>query len=263
MKYYHTDDGNVIVLENGENIAITSDKENYIFVNNGSGKGFDIVGDVDLINVVSTKSDNRYIKQSNNKYIKYCDEWLKVYRNVYDVFDSILFTNRAINQNLSLVLDVENFMDIDKFTEFFRIKLSIKRFDETVIDGVQISICSDDISILNYLVSSVVDHYLQKNYNSDEKISENYHVLTGNITNRDYHSASRAIANLSLLEASEQLDKSIKSIIVSRNLGLDTTPFLEGLRSNIHSTTDIYELKRYLKKTEDDYQKILLMKKGK
>lgn len=254
MKYYHMDGGNVILLENGDRIAITSDKENYIFVDKDSIKGFNIIGDMDLINVSSP---------NNDESIKYCDEWLKVYKNVYDIFDSILFTNRAIKQNLSLVLDVENFMDIDKFTEFFRIKLSIKRFGETVIDGVQISICNDDISILNYLVSSVVDHYLQKNYNSDEKISDNYHMLTGNITNRDYHSASRAIANLSLLEDSEQLDKSIKSIIVSRNLGLNTAPFLEELRSNICSTTDIYELKRYLKKSKDDYQKILLMRKGK
>ena len=93
--------------------------------------------------------------------VDYCNEWLKQYRASYDVMDRICSSTKGNRYTLSAVTDVILCQDDDG--EFYHFSLNMfNGAGEYFFEGPSLDISVNNIAMVGYLVSSIVDCYTKK-----------------------------------------------------------------------------------------------------
>lgn len=93
--------------------------------------------------------------------VDYCNEWLKQYRASYDVMDRICSSTKGNRYTLSVVTDVILCQDDDG--EFYHFSLNMfNGAGEYFFEGPSLDISVNNIAMVGYLVSSIVDCYTKK-----------------------------------------------------------------------------------------------------
>jgi len=93
--------------------------------------------------------------------VDYCNEWLKQYRASYDVMDRICSSTKGNRYTLSVVTDVILCQDDDG--DFYHFSLNMfNGAGEYFFEGPSLDISVNNIAIVGYLVSSIVDCYTKK-----------------------------------------------------------------------------------------------------
>lgn len=90
--------------------------------------------------------------------VDYCNEWLKQYRASYDVMDRICSSTKGNRYTLSVVTDVILCQDDDG--DFYHFSLNMfNGAGEYFFEGPSLDISVNNIAMVGYLVSSIVDCY--------------------------------------------------------------------------------------------------------
>lgn len=237
MKFKIENGEQYIILEENDKIRLTSKNAKGIAVNCQSGK-LDISGNLEVIN--SIKGDGILDKidfptiTSKEEIIKLCDYWLKMFEEMHDKFKELVLREKYRKQGVSMYLTFNEVYSPKGRLIAKNIALKLKKGNILIQDGASITIPTYGDDIYNYLIASVLNYYISKNY-EDTPINDKNCI--DNVLYSKYYdgtSLSPMMAHVDYLYNSQFFDIT-KRITTQHNLGFSSEQLLRDLKDNIHS----------------------------
>lgn len=93
--------------------------------------------------------------------VDYCDDWLEQYRTSYDKMDRICSSTKGNRYSLSVVTNVNLSHDEDGHYYHFSLNM-LDGAGEYFFEGPSLDVSADNIAVVGYLVSAIVDCHTKK-----------------------------------------------------------------------------------------------------
>lgn len=238
MKFKIKNGEQYIILEENDKINLaTKNGAMEINVNRQNGK-LDISGNSEIIN--SIKGDGILDKinfpttVSKEEIIKACDHWLKMFEEMHDKYKELVLTEKYREQGVSMHLTFEEVFSPNEKLIAKNIALKLKKGNILIQDGVSITIPTSGDDIYKYLIASVLNYYISKNY-EDTPINDKNCI--DNVLHSKYYdgtSSSPMMAHANYLYNSQFFDTT-KRITTQHNLGFASEQLIRDLKEDIHS----------------------------
>lgn len=226
--------------------------KNSILVREDKNK-LNIFGDADLVNSIYGEGmlEKVYIPPvvSSEDIINKCDKWIEMFKKVHDVFKKLVLSEKYRKQGIVMELSFTQFFSFtDSNIKGNSIDLDLKRYGDTIQEGVTISVDEINSDIYAYLMANVISYYISKNYNDTNidylDFSWN-NTLFSNIKTQKFEIAP-IMTSLSSLYDSLCYSRIVKSILGSHNLGIPTDQIISNLRNKISSQQISDEIDRLI-----------------
>lgn len=238
MKFKIENGQQYIILEENDRINLaTKSGTMEINVNRQNGK-LDISGNSEIIN--SIKSDGILDKidfpttVSKEEIIKKCDYWLKMFEDMHDKYKELVLTKKYREQGVSMYLAFNEVYSPKGRLAAHNISLKLKKGDILIQDGVSITIPTSGDDIYKYLIASVLNYYISKNYEGTPIYDNNF---IDNVLYSKYYRGTALtpmMANIDYI-LNSQFFGITKMIIAQHNLGFYSEQLIRDLKEDIHS----------------------------
>lgn len=242
MKIEKIDGEQFIVLEENDSISITTKdqlgKDSIRIIENKGN--INISGDSSFINSIFGEGmlEKVYIPPviSKEKIIAKCDEWLDMFREVYDMFSSLVSSDKYRKQKVILNLSFPTFFSHNGKGN--SISLDLVQYGTVIQEGVDISVDQIDEDIYDYLMANVLDYVLSESYKDTpiNYLDVNWnHSLDLQISDLRREKPTIFMANLSNLLESTSRSRIVTSILGNHNLGVGSKQVISNLKDRITS----------------------------
>lgn len=161
-----------------------------------------------------------------------CDDWLKMFRGVHDLFRKLVLLPKCREQNITMDLEFgKNFLGGSTFRT---INLDLVQSGTIIMKGMTISIDADDHAIYDYLLASTLSYYISKNY-SGQKIT----LMNGsdwNLYSNEKEESGVDVpisASLHSLSVENKYRRLIRSLVACNNIGNSYEQILVNYRNEI------------------------------
>ncbi len=248
-----------ITLEDSDKVILKTSKSDDKAVKiSATGDGLDICGNDQIINKISGEGmlEKVYLPPilSKEEIIAKCDEWLDMFKKIYDIFSNQVLTPEYKNNNISLKLSFGTYFSDDD--EGRTIDLDLYNFGNYVKYGATLSIKDKDMDIYRYIVARVLEYYLSQNL-SGKKID---YVMNWNgqlYSNKDSSNGIVSIlANLCSLTEEASLNRLVYSILANHNISVPLDQIIANLMANIKNRPMPIKLEDSINFTKRQYDMV-------
>ena len=237
MKFEIRDGKQYIILNPFESVNITTTSELYskkLTVRNGKD-GLTIGGDASIVGSIRGEGmlEKVYIPPmvSKEEIIKKCDEWLNMFKKIFDTYHKLLTQLKVIDIE-TVAIRFDTYSSSYDNVSGKSICVDIELPNYTVKEGATICIDDKNESIYEYLVANVLDYFMSKHFKGSTINLENFQgVLYVGDTRKPY--LVRDMLNIEKILDDEKYKNLTYAIISSYNLGYSVDQIIDNLRNNI------------------------------